>query len=167
VKVVDGSKLSSIPGTVQSSELLASFYAYAPAFTGGVFVAFGHSLTGPEVITGAGPGMTTDVKVLDATKLDQLLANSTPAPAAILGEFLAYDPSFTSGGRVGASDLNGDGVLDSLVAPGAGSPEKVKLVDGTKLALKQGNGEIQDAALIDQFFAFDPMFQDGVFVGGN
>ena len=76
---------------------VASFYAYDPAFPGGVWVAAG-DVTGDglaEIITGAGPA-----------------AGRTCAPSAWrtapteVASFYAYNPAFTGGVTVAAADFN-------------------------------------------------------------
>jgi hypothetical protein len=67
--------------------LLYSFFAFGPGFTGGVRVAVG-DVNGDsinEIITAAGPGGGPHVKVFD------------PASQTVLHEFFAYDPGFTGG----------------------------------------------------------------------
>ena len=81
---------------------LASFYAYDPAFVGGVSVA-GGDVTGDgiaEVITGAGAGGGPHVRVID-------LSGGNPTEIA---SFYAYDPAFTGGVRV-ASNVGGPDVF--------------------------------------------------------
>jgi hypothetical protein len=43
----------------------------------------------------------------------------------------------------------------------------VKVLDAGKLGLVGPNGEISRAAELADFFAFDPAFQGGVYVGGG
>jgi hypothetical protein len=168
VKVVDGTKLNQVglDGQIAPSALLASFYAYDPAFTGGVSVAFAEGVNGlPEIITGAGPGGGPHVKVIDGTQLNDLIPGAEIAPAALLGSFYAFDPAFTGGVRVAAADINADGAIDALLGSGAGTPETFKVVDGTQFGNLQSNGEIADNALLDKFFAFGTNFNDGIFLG--
>src|SRR5207237_4968278 len=81
-------------------------------FTGGVYVSAGdvnHDGV-DEIITGADKGGGPDVK---ATSI-------LSGTATTLFRFFAYDPNFTGGVRVGASDVNGDGFADVITAAGPG-----------------------------------------------
>jgi hypothetical protein len=80
---------------------VAGFYAYDPAFPGGVSVAVG-DLNGDgvaEIITGAGPGGGPHVKAFS-------LAGGVVTEVA---SFYAYDPAFPGGVHVADADLTGDG----------------------------------------------------------
>ena len=110
VKVFDG---------ISGAELM-SFYAYDASFTGGVFVA-GSDLNGDgfaEIITAAGEGGAPHIKVFDG------------APGTELTSFFAFDPSFTGGATVGATDLNNDGLADIIVGAGPGGGPHVKVLEG-------------------------------------
>ncbi|MGH7266811.1 MAG: beta strand repeat-containing protein, partial [Candidatus Rokuibacteriota bacterium] len=124
---------------------LGGFFAYDPAFSGGMFVAAG-DVTGDgraDIITGAGPGSSPHVKVFDG------------ATGAELGGFLAYDPAFTGGVSVAAGDLTGDGRADIITGAGPGSGPRVKVFDGAT------------GAELGGFFAYDPFFTGGVFVAAG
>jgi serralysin len=71
-----------------------------------------------------------------------------------LASFFAYDQSFSGGVRVAAVDVNGDGKADIVTGAGPGGGPHVKAFDGTN----PGN-------VLESFFAFDPGFLGGVFVG--
>jgi hypothetical protein len=123
----------------------AQFLAYAAPFAGGVFVAAG-DLDGDgaaEIVTGPGAGTAADVKTFD----DGDGTTGTPIT------FAAY-PRVTGGIRVALLDLDGDDTVDRIAAaPGKGTALEVKLFD-------------LSPAEVDSFFAFDPLFTGGVFLGG-
>src|SRR5207253_182607 len=122
---------------------LGSFFAYAPGFSGGVFVAAG-DVNGDgkaDIITGAGPGGGPHVEVFSG------------ADGSVLDSFFAYNPAFTGGVSVAAVDFNGDGKADIVTGAGPGGGPHVRVRDGKTL---------NDLA---SFMAYDPTFTGGVFVG--
>jgi uncharacterized repeat protein (TIGR01451 family) len=129
---------------------VASFYAYHPAFGGGVFVACG-DVDGDgraDVVTGAGPGGGPHVR-----------AFSFPATGGIveIAGFFAYDPVFGGGVRVAAADVDGDGAADIITAAGRfGGPHVrvFRIAGGTPIE-------------IASFYAYDPAFAGGVYVAGG
>jgi hypothetical protein len=56
--------------------------------------------------------------------------------------------------RVAAGDVNGDGRADIITGAGPGGGPHVRVFDGATLAE------------LDSFFAYNPLFGGGVFVGG-
>jgi hypothetical protein len=122
---------------------LQSFFAFAPEFTGGVFVAAG-DFNGDghtDIAVGAGAGGGPHVKVFDGSTL------------ALEQSFFAYGSSFTGGVRVGSLSLGGTGPDGLVTGAGPGGSPHVKLQQDTTLR--------PDLS----FFAFDPAFLGGVFVG--
>jgi len=113
-------------------------------FTGGVFVAAGdfNNDQHADIIVGADAGGSPQVKVFDGTTFAELAG------------FLAFDPLFTGGVRVGAGDINGDGVIDIITGAGPGGAPQVNVFSGS------------DNSLLSSFFAFDPSFTGGVYVAG-
>jgi hypothetical protein len=67
-------------------------------------------------------------------------------------DVLTLDANANSGVRVGTTTVNGQ--VEILTGPGQGPPPLVNIFSG------------QSLALLDSFFAFDPSFRGGVFVGG-
>ncbi|MBN9517855.1 VCBS repeat-containing protein, partial [bacterium] len=64
----------------------------------------------------------------------------------------AYDPSFTGGVRVASGDVNRDGVLDLVTAPGVGGAAHVRVFDGSS------------GAAAASFFAYARDFTGGAYV---
>jgi hypothetical protein len=125
--------------------LIFSFMAYDPAFRGGAWVA-GGDVNGDgkaDIITGAGDGGGPHVEVFSG------------ANGALLRSFFAYDPAFRGGVTVAAGDVNGDGIADIITGAGQGGGPHVKVFDGVS------------GATIASFFAYDPSFRGGVFVGAG
>lgn len=127
------------------NNLLSSFYAFNPSFSGGVYVAGGNVRGGMTdfIIVGAGAGGVPQVNIYNGL---------TASP---LASFLAYDAGFRGGVRVGVLDSNGDGQNDLVTGAGPGAGPQVNI------------GSSISRQFVDSFFAFDPMFQGGVFVGGS
>ena len=133
VAIVDGA----------SGVLRASFLAFEPAFTGGVFVAAG-DVNGDgyvDVIAGSGAGRSGEVKVFSGRDLSLLV--DTPV----------FDPAFTGGVHVAAGDVNGDGRADLVAGAGAG---------GTEVTVLSG----ADLSVLRSFSAY-PGFTGGVFVAAG
>ena len=124
---------------------VASFFAYDPAFAGGVSVAAG-DVTGDgvaEIITGAGPGGGPHVRAFS-------LAGGGVTEVA---SFFAYDRAFTGAVHVAAADLTGDGVAEIITGAGPGGSPHVR-------AFGVAGGVTEVAS----FFAYNPAFGGGVYV---
>ena len=126
----------------QTGEVMESFFAFDPAFTGGVFVAVqdtnGDGIL--DIIASAGPGGGPEVRIFDGGSLNVLRA------------FFAYDQSFTGGVSVATIDFNNDGILDIVTGAGPGGAPHVKVFDGAT------------NAIISQWYAYPVTFTGGVFV---
>ena len=75
----------------------------------------------------------------------------------LVTSFLAYEPSFTGGVRVAMADVDGDGLLDVITAPGAGREPVVR-------ALKLSGQTVTELAAFD---AEEPGFAGGLYVAGG
>jgi hypothetical protein len=112
-----------------------SFFAF-PGFDGGVSVA----ARGSDLVVGTA-SQASHVKVFDG-----ITGNEAKS-------FFAF-PGFGGGVSLDALDRDNDGLTDIVAGAGPGAPGgHVKVFDG------------QSLALLDSFFAFDPSFGGGVFVG--
>jgi hypothetical protein len=142
--VFDGASLAaggSAAGAAVSNPL-RSFFAFAASTTGGVFVAAGdvNNDGRADVVAGTGPGVASQARVFSG------LDGTTLADFAPFG-------NFGGGVRVAARDLTGDGRAELIVAAGPGGGPHVRVLDPLTLTDVRG------------FFAFDPAFLGGVFVG--
>ena len=119
---------------------------YAPfeaSFTGGVNLAVG-DFNGDgvaDVFTGAESGGGPRVQVFDGKT------------QAVLSNTFAFESTFTGGVRVSTQDVNGDGRADLIATPGPGGASRVRVLRAT------------DLSTIDDFYAFDPDFVGGAYVG--
>ncbi len=117
--------------------LLRSFLAYDPAFTGGVRVVTadinGDSI--PDLITAPGPGGGPDIRVWDGATGD------------MIREFLAYDPSFRGGVNIAYANIDTPAIVTGA-GPGGGPHVK---------AFGALSGD-----LLASFMAYDPSFRGGV-----
>jgi hypothetical protein len=132
IRVLSGADLSQ----------LASFYAFDPAFDGGIFVAAG-DVNGDgraDIITGAGPGGKLRVAVWSGADL------------TLLASFDAYDARSRGGVSVAAGDVDGDGRADIITGAGRGGSPHVRVFRG------------MDLAELASFYAYDVIFSGGVSV---
>jgi hypothetical protein len=98
---------------------VAGFYAYAPFFTGGVFVAGAdvHPAPGVEIVTGADAGGGPHVRVFTVT-------------GGEVAGFFAFTPFFRGGARVAAGLLEGGAGPEIVVGPGPGGGPHVRGFSG-------------------------------------
>ena len=124
---------------------LASFFAYNPAFTGGVFVAAG-DVDGDglaDIVTGAGITGGPHVRVFSGADLRELAS------------FFAYDANFPGGVSVAAGDVNGDGLSDIITGAGPGGGPHVRVFSGA------------DLTELASFYGVDSSFVGGVNVAAG
>ncbi len=118
-------------------QAVATFYAFAPSFAGGVYVTANNGLIGVGAGAGGGP-------------LVSLFAQG-PAGYTPVTNLFAFDSSFTGGVRV-----NIEGGAKPLLYVGAGPGPLGPRVRAFDLSTR---------ILMKDFFAFDRSFPGGVFVG--
>ena len=132
-----------------------SFFAYDPAFRGGVRVALGdvNADGTPEVITGAGAGGGPQVNVYSV--------NPFSGAVSLQSSFYAFsDASFSGGVYVAAGRTNSDAFDDIIVGAGAGGGPRVQVYAGSP------SGVVTSSTLID-FFAYATEFTGGVVVAAG
>lgn len=117
---------------------------YGEAFTGGIFLAAGEFTGGGFTDLAIGPGA-------GGAPFVNLFEGST---GQFLRQFQAYGDAFLAGVRVGAVDVNADGISDVATGPGHGGAPFVKLLDGL------GRGQV------GLFLAYDQGMTSGLFVVG-
>lgn len=131
------------------ARFVTEFFAYSPAFTGGVRVATadvnGDGYT--DVITVPGAGGGPHVKVFDGRTFKELYS------------FYAFEPSFFGGLFVAAGDVNGDGRADIIVSADRGGGPRVSVFSTTA-------GSATPVRIAD-FFAYDQAFTGGVRVAAG
>ncbi|MSR32698.1 MAG: VCBS repeat-containing protein, partial [Gemmataceae bacterium] len=127
----------------KTGKSIGAFFAYDPAFTGGVYINCTDVNNDgvADIITGAGSGGGPHVKIFNGKTLQEI------------GSFFAYEQTFTGGVSVASADINGDGAVDLVTGAGPGGGPHVKVFDGASLSL------------ISQWFAYPADFTGGVFVG--
>jgi hypothetical protein len=170
----------------QAGVRLGEFFAYDTSFRGGVSVAAG-DVTGDgraDIVTGAGKGGASHVEVFTSATgalassffafdnffggIAVAVANGSVAVAplagggpvvrtftrtgGLVGEFIAYQASFRGGVTLAAQDVDGDGVAEIVTGTGAGGGPLVSAFTAAGVAKRN-------------FFAFDPAFLGGIFVG--
>ncbi|HUR78386.1 MAG TPA: L,D-transpeptidase family protein [Acidimicrobiales bacterium] len=119
------------------------FFAYDPAFAGGVSVAVG-DVTGssaPEIVTGSGPGMAPRVRVFSFE-------------GQLLSEFNAYVEGFGGGISVAVANLDGAAPGEIVTGPGFGGGPHVRVFDAA-------------GGLRREWMAYDPGFSGGIHVAAG
>lgn len=128
-----------------SGAVVASFFAFDPASTGGVSVAAGDvnrdGFADVVVSQDAGGG----VAVFDGR---------TRGP---LARFRPFEPGFAGGVRVAVGDTNRDGAADLVVTAADGGGPRVAVFDGATIA----SGK--PARLVADFFVMDPGLRTGFY----
>ena len=95
------------------------------------------------VIAAAGAGAEPRVHVYDRLTGELVM------------DILAYQPRLPRRRAVATADVNGDGTVDIITAPGAGGGPHIRVFDGAT-----GN-------VLQEFMAYDPTFTGGVFIAAG
>jgi hypothetical protein len=141
----------------QTGQLIRSFFAYAPTFTAGVYVAAG-DVNGDgisDIVTGPGVGGGPHLRVFNGATNGALIEEAFAFPPTSTGQF---NNIWTSGLRVATVDLNLDGRADIIVGPGTGQSPRIRVLDSLTLSDLLPGGQLG---------VFDPGFLGGIFVAGN
>lgn len=129
-----------------TGQVITSFYAFSPQFTGGVRVAAADTNNDGkiDIVTGSGFGARATLNIFDG-------ADSFKLKSAVF----TLNDTFTGGVYVSSGDLNGDGRAEVIVGAGQGyTPTVVVYQGGTNLE-----------RIVTTFYAYDPAFFGGVRVG--
>jgi hypothetical protein len=150
----------------QSRALTANFFAFDPAFRGGVTAAVG-DVNGDgvdDVVVAAGVGGGPRVLVIDGTRLDAVTAAGQPVPGSVLADFFAFDADFRGGASVALARLGGGPGLAIVVGAGPGGGPLVRTF---AYAPADAGGAAQLAGPVGNFFAFDADSRFGVKVAAG
>ena len=115
--------------------MTGSFSPFGARLTGGVRVAMG-DVNGDgvnDIIVGSGPGSAKGARVRVFDGADPLHA---PLPG-VLGDFTPFGKGYRGGVYVASGDVDGDGLAEVIVSPGAGNSGQVRVysgADGTLLS---------------------------------
>ena len=160
VTIFNGNLLAS--GASASAALVASFYAFAPTFTGGVFIAARHFEQRAELDRCRRRCRRRPAgRRLDGQRDPGGQPSTAPTP---LTSFYAFAPSFSGGVTVALGDVTGSGNLDVICGAGPGGGPQVIVVDGTQFSTIPSTGILPSSAVLASFFAYEPSFGGGVFV---
>jgi len=168
-------RLTVVSGKDDKTFLVPPFDPFGGNFTGGGFVSvadFGNTGRDDVIVTpdqGGGPRVAIYAATGDYTSPEIGPASGglpgTVQPEIVIAgftfdlvaNFFAIDPNFRGGARTAAGDINDDGIPDLAVAAGFAGGPRVSLYNGATLFTTQ-------TKLINDFFAFDPVLRNGVYV---
>jgi hypothetical protein len=136
-------------------KLCGDFFVFEPTLRNGSYVAAG-DLNGDgraDLIVGAGNGAAR-VRVINGATL----ISSNGATVTAMADFFAFGSTGRSGARVAAEDLDGDGKIDVIAAPGP-DDSNIRVFSGANLLANGSN-----PAITKELNLFGS-FTGGVFVG--
>ncbi|CAN5465013.1 hypothetical protein BH11PLA2_BH11PLA2_29310 [soil metagenome] len=141
------------PGPV-ITDVLFSFFALFPSFTGGVNVAAG-DVDGDghaDIVTGAAGPLHLESITFPANSPFAFYGSVnvfSGVDASRMKSYSPFDTNLAGGVSVAAADFNADGRADIVVSAGAGGGPHVKVIDS------------QTGVALASFFAYDPKFTGG------
>jgi hypothetical protein len=125
-----------------NTNIIREFMAYDVNFTGGVNIAVA-DVNGDgfdDLVTGAGHTGGPHVKIFNGRD------------GSLMNQFMAYDPAFRGGVRVGAADLNSQGIAQIVTGAGIGGGPIANVFNAI------------DGQLLDSFLAFEETDRGGIYV---
>ncbi|OWK40436.1 Alkaline phosphatase [Fimbriiglobus ruber] len=131
---------------------MASFFAFDPSYTGGVYVAGSSAGPNGQGVIVVGTGDDTANYPGDRVRVFDGLGNQSADIEAFTPD--ASGNPFTSPVRVATFDANGDGIPDYAIASGPGSPPRVRIING-----------LNNRPLDAEFQPFESTFLGGVNIG--
>jgi len=156
----DGAEdIIAVPGSGRVSEvrifdgntfgLIKRLDGFEATFGGGLYVTSA-DFTGDgraDIAISADEGGGARIRVYDG------------ASNRILADFFGIeDANFRGGARIGAGDINGDGIADLAVGAGIGGGPRLAIFDGASLA----GGRVQK--VVSDFFVFEQTLRNGVYL---
>ena len=139
----------------QTGADLHSFWAFDPAFAGGVRVAAGDVTADgtPDIIVGAGPGAGPHVRVFDASTT--VLLNEPDNIDGAIGSYYAYEPVFRGGIYVAAGEFDGRPGMEVVTSPGMNGGPHIRVASPA---------DFDGTNFIGNFMAYDQTYRGGVSV---
>lgn len=131
-----------------TNDLRASFFAFDPAFTGGVSIATGRFQGQSALFAGAGTGGESRVNIFNLRD------------GRLIGSLLAFDPGFTGGVNVSFATIGG---RDTLLAAMASRGGTVEMFD---VGPRRPGDRTLEALATGSFTPFGADYMDGLTIAG-